>query len=69
MAVEHELERRRLEEFLRSLANPHPEAAERADGGLGDWTGELPDDEGLLDMAEGTAVKWLEGQGWVRETA
>ena len=33
-AVEHELVRRRRDGLLRSLSNPHPEAAELADAGL-----------------------------------
>ena len=68
-AVEHELARRRREELLCSVSNPHPETADVADTGLGDWTAELPDDERLVDVAGGTAVRWIEGQGWVRESA
>ncbi len=65
-AVEHELARRRHEGLRRSLEQPHPEAAELADAGLGDWAASLPDgDEGLVDMAAGTPVRWVEGQGWV----
>ena len=40
-----------------------------ADTGLGDRTADLPDDEGLVDVAGGTAVRWVEGQGWVKESA
>jgi hypothetical protein len=68
-AVEHELVRRRREGLLRSLQSPHPEAAELADTGLADWTATLPDDEGLVDPAGGRAVRWVEGQGWVEESA
>ena len=65
-AVEHELVRRRREELLRSLKNPHPEAAEMAEIGLADWAAGLPsDDEGLVDVDAGTPVRWVEGQGWV----
>jgi len=35
---------------------------------LGDWTTDLPD-EGLVDVRGGSAVRWLEGQGWVKEAA
>ncbi|MGH9349765.1 MAG: hypothetical protein ACRD26_21140 [Vicinamibacterales bacterium] len=68
-AVLHELARRRREALLQSIASPHPETAELVDGGLTDWTHELPDDEGLVDPAGGTAVRWIEGQGWIEESA
>ncbi len=68
-AVERELARRRREALLSSVDHPHAETVELADGGLGDWTHELPDDEGLLDLTGGTAVRWVEGHGWVRESA
>ncbi len=65
-AVEHEISRRRREGLLRSLKNPHPEAAELAETGLADWEVSLPpDDEGLVDMSSGKPVRWLEGKGWV----
>ena len=67
-AVEHELARRRHEALLTSIDHPHAETLDLADNGLGDWTSELPDDEGLLDLAGGIAVRWVEGQGWVRES-
>lgn len=68
-AVEHELARRRREQLLSSVQNPHPETADLADTGLGNWTGDLPDDEGLVDRQGGTAVRWVGGQGWVKEPA
>jgi hypothetical protein len=65
-AVEHELVRRRREELLRSLKNPHPEAAEMAEIGLADWAAALPPEaEGLVDVDAGIPVRWVEGQGWV----
>ena len=67
-AVEHELARRRSEALLRSVQNPHPETADLADAGLGDWTSDLPDGEGLVDVEGGTAVRWIEGQGWVKDS-
>jgi hypothetical protein len=67
-AVEHELARRRRESLLSSVSNPHPETADVANAGLGDWTADLPDEEGLVDVAEGTAVRWVEGQGWLKES-
>jgi hypothetical protein len=68
-AVERELLRRRREGLLRSLASPHPEAAELAEMGLGDWGASLPTgDEGLVDEAAGKPVRWVEGQGWVEES-
>lgn len=69
-AVKHELVRRRREDLLRSLASPHPEAAELAETGLADWGTSLPeDDEGLVDQAAGRPVRWVDGQGWVEESA
>ena len=69
-AVEHELVRRRREGLLRSLSSPHPEALELADIGLADWGASLPaETEGLVNVSAGTAVRWVEGQGWVEEPA
>ena len=68
-AVAHELARRRREERLSSVRNPHPETMDLADAGLGDGTADLPDDKGLVDVAGGIAVCWIEGQGWVKESS
>jgi hypothetical protein len=68
-AVQHEVVRRRRAALLKSVQNPHPETTPLVDAGLGDWTSDLPDDEGLLDPAGGTAVRWVEGQGWIKEPA
>lgn len=69
-AVEHELARRRRDGLLRSLASPHAEAAELAETGLADWGASLPaDDESLVDASAGRPVRWVEGQGWVEESA
>ena len=67
-AVQHELARRRRDALLDSVRSPHPETADLADTALGDWTSDLPDDEGLVDAAGGIAVRWVYGQGWVRES-
>jgi hypothetical protein len=66
-AVEHELDRRRRQALLVSLAAPHPESVELADAPLGDWVSDLPADEELVDRAGGTAVRWVDGKGWVTE--
>lgn len=68
-AVQHELARRRRDALLQSVRSPHPETTEFVDTALAGWTSDLPDDEGLVDPAGGTAVRWIEGQGWVRESA
>jgi hypothetical protein len=68
-AVEHELVRRRREDLLSSVRNPHPETVDLADAGLEDWTADLPDDEALVNVTGGTAIRWVEGQGWVKESA
>jgi hypothetical protein len=65
-AVQHELTRRRREALLDSLRQPHPETASVDDTSLADWTADLPD-EALVDLAGGTAVRWVEGQGWLKE--
>ena len=68
-AVVHELARRRREALLSSVENPHAETTELADTGLGDWTADLPDDEALVDVTGGTAVRWVEGKGWTKDSA
>lgn len=69
-AVEHELIRRRREGLLRSLESPHPEAAELEETGFADWCESLPpDNDGLVDVNAGRAVRWVEGQGWIQESA
>lgn len=69
-AVERELSRRRREGLLRSLQSPHPEAAELAEAGLADWSASLPtDDDSLVDMSAGKAVRWVDGKGWVEKSA
>jgi len=67
-AVTRELARRRREALLSSVHSPHPETADVADTGLGDWTSDLPDDEGLVDATGGTPVRWVEGKGWVKQS-
>jgi hypothetical protein len=67
-AVKHELALRRREGLLRSLKNPHAEAAELAEIGLNDWAASLPvDADDLVDMTAGKPVRWVEGQGWIEE--
>lgn len=68
-AVEHELARRRREALLQSVQNPHPETTELVDVNLNDWVSDLPSDETLVDASAGTPVRWVEGQGWINESA
>jgi post-segregation antitoxin (ccd killing protein) len=69
-AVEHELARRRREGLLRSIRNPHPDAAQLAEAGLAEWGASLPtEDAGLVDFKAGKPVRWVEGQGWVEDSA
>ena len=68
-AVEHELTRRRRDALLQSVQNPHPETTELVDVGLSDWVSDLPADETLVDASAGTPVRWIEGQGWTKESA
>ena len=68
-AVRHELEHRRREELRRSLENPHPESEALAQTGFGEWARSLPAENvaGLVDLTAGTPVRWVPGEGWVRE--
>ena len=68
-AVQRELIRRRREALLESVQNPHSETGDLVDTGLAQWAADLPDDGGLVDPAGGTAVRWVEEQGWVKESA
>lgn len=69
-AVAHELIRRRREGLHTSLKSPHPEATELAETRLTEWAANLPEgDERLVDAATGKAVRWIEGEGWVEESA
>lgn len=68
-AVEHELAQRGRDALLHSVRNPHPETTDLVDIGLSDWVSDLPHDEALVDHGAGTAVRWVEGQGWKEESA
>lgn len=68
-AVEHELTQRRRDALLQSVQNPHPETTELIDVNLSDWVSDLPADETLVDASAGTPVRWIEGQGWSKESA
>ena len=69
VAIREELERRRREELKRSLENPHAQATELAEAGFVDWASGLPaeDAAGLVDIGEGTAVRWAPDKGWREE--
>lgn len=66
-AVAHELTRRRQAALLHSVRQPHADTVTLADTGLGDWVSDLPADDGLVDVAAGTPVRWVEGQGWKKD--
>lgn len=68
-AVEHELAQRRRDALLQSVQNPHPETTDLINIGLSDWVSDLPGDETLVDANAGTPVRWVEGQGWIKESA
>lgn len=68
-AVEHELAQRRRDALLQSVRNPHLETTELVDMGLSDWVADLPGEETLVDANAGTQVRWIEGQGWTKESA
>ena len=67
-AVEHELARRRHEEFRRSLDAPHAGGRDLVEEGLEGWGANLPEgDEDLVDLSSGTPVQWIEGRGWIED--
>lgn len=70
-AVSHELLRLRRQDLERSLASPHPESEEVAELGLADWAARLPQDEAadLLDLDQGTEVRWTPGRGWTEDAS
>jgi hypothetical protein len=64
-AVRHELKRRRRQELLRSLEEPHPDSLSTAALGLDNWGQGLPSgDHDLLDPSGGVPVQWSVEQGW-----
>jgi hypothetical protein len=64
-AVRHELKRRRRQELLRSLEEPHPDSITTACLGLERWRQERPaGDDDLLDPRGGLPLRWSEEQGW-----
>lgn len=65
-AVKRELLRRRREELRRSLRTPHPDSIRLAEAGIGEWAKGLPREktQDLVDLKEGTAVRWVPGRGW-----
>lgn len=65
-AVERELARRHRDGLLQSLRSPHAEASILPTG-VSDWMVDLPQEEALVDLATGTAVRWIEGTGWLDE--
>ena len=67
-AVQHELAQRRQDALLQSIRNPHPDTTEFVDMGVSDWISDLRDDDALVDASAGTPVRWIEGQGWTKES-
>ena len=64
-ATERELELRRRQELERSLRYPHPESHQVSEAGIEEWgEASTPDDEGLVDPADGEAVRWTPEDGW-----
>ncbi len=68
-AVRHELTRRRQAALLQSVHSPHADTVALVETGLADWVSDLPADDGLVDVAAGTPVRWVEGQGWTKGRA
>lgn len=68
-AVWHELARRRRDALLQSIQNPHPETTELVDMTLNEWVFDRPNNETLVDASAGTPVRWIEGQGWTKESS
>jgi hypothetical protein len=69
-AVRNELKRRRRQDLLRSLEEPHPDSITTASLGLESWRQSLPaGDEALLDPRGGVVLHWSEEQGWQEQEA
>ena len=70
-AARRELERRRRDLLARSLRSPHPESAELAEAGFGEWASSLPEEDaaGLVDPRAGTEIRWVPGEGWTEPGA
>ena len=67
-SIQRELERRRREELRRSLNSPHADSGTLAEAGEREWLANLPGDaEDLIDPEAGQAVRWIPGQGWIKE--
>ena len=67
-SVQSELDRRRRDELRRSLRKPHGESQALSEAGEREWLAGLPDgDADLVDLAQGQAVRWIPGQGWVEQ--
>jgi hypothetical protein len=66
-AVRHEVARRRRAALMKSVRSPHPETTQ-VDAGPGGWTAKCASEETLLDPSGGTAVRWIEGRGWLKES-
>ena len=64
-----ERERRRREELLRSLENPHAEGPNVEEEGLREWAGTLPheDTNALVDAGAGKPIRWMPGEGWIEK--
>ncbi len=69
-ALRHEIHWRCHEELLRSLEAPHSESLEHAELGLAQWSEKLlsHEEDQVVNEAEGKAVRWVEGTGWVEVT-
>ena len=65
-AVRHEIVRLRREELNRSLASPHPESSEMEEVGVEEWDASLPEDDAadLVDLDQGTEIRWIPSEGW-----
>jgi hypothetical protein len=62
-----ESKEQRYEELLRSLEMPHSESLDVAQLGMADWTANIlaQDGDPRVNEAEGNAVHWVEGTGWL----
>ena len=66
--MEHELAQRRRDALRQSIQNPHSETTQLVDIGLSEWISDLPNDESIVDVSAGSPVRWVEGQGWTKES-
>ena len=67
-AIRRELEWRKLQQLHLSLESPHPETSEWEKLGVENYARSLPPQaDDLVLPGAGQAIRWIPGEGWVKE--